>query len=178
MSQALRVNDRYACVDRWHAGDGAALGPGQRILDIIGPDGTTRTLVSETWGILVISDRNANRYDETDMAVPAAGNDDAPIRRRKLSTRPAAEWGIAAHTAGLTSFYGGYDEICAEKHFSAVSFGDPDHECSKVYSEGDFLCQIMPHDKRGSVKAATPHPSTSRSVSMAKEAGRLLPTFG
>jgi hypothetical protein len=138
-----------------------------KIADVMSPDGTVHTAVANTWGILVISDRDACPDDDSEVSL-SPDNDNAPHRM------PVNAWALAAHVAGLTSFYKGGDELGAEKSLTVSAPSDS----IRVYVQGDYLFQVMPHDKRGTAKSATPHPSTSRSISNAKAEGRLLPTFG
>jgi hypothetical protein len=179
-SQVVRTIGKYACVDRWHVHDGAVVYPGKKIVDVTGEDGTTSTHDSNTWGVVIISDRSSKAgFDDTDPSLLQVDNDNEQRVSYKPSARLADSWGIAAYTSGFTSIYKGPDEISAEKHYkSKVYCSDPEYCAVKVYGEGDYICQIIAVSPQGTVRTATPHPSTSTSISRAKAEGRLLPTFG
>jgi hypothetical protein len=134
-----------------------------RLVDVIGPDGTTQTLKSNTWGVFIINDQLAKAaFDDTDVAALPVDNDNLQCVSHRPTARLADSWAIAAYTSGFTMFYRGDDEISAERRVkNAISFGDPDCNASRVYGEGDFLCQVLARKMRGTVKTAVPHPSTN-----------------
>ncbi len=150
MTYAVRVTDDYVGLMGRYVVEGQMIVPGLPLLDIMTPEGVVETIHSEGWGIV-------------------------------------------AHVEGHRVFRAIDDTELVDEDYDAQENGDDEDEdedgeggetrssgggSSAVYAKGDLICQIIPRGDFNSIKGGRPHPSTSRSISNAKAAGALLPTYG
>lgn len=188
MDTSIRVEDKFVCVTYLHVRNRDFVAPGMKIAEWMTSAGVSETVYARMFGYIELDERAEQIPHVSEVRVrpkaqplrPAAivdqksgfaGNDN------EISL-PVVFWRLAASGAtgqrAATSM-----AMPVADNDVAMDDGDATPTKRMYYPQGKCVVHIRDSRDRNKAKSgATPHPSTSRSISNARLNGALLPCFG
>lgn len=187
MDTSIRVEDKFVCVTYLHVRDGDFIAPGMKIAEWMTSAGVAETVFAHMFGYIELDERAEQIPHVSEVRVrakPQPLRPAMPDRRAGVAGNdnevalPLVFWRLAAFGATGQRTTSGMTMPLADNDAGMMG-GDATPTKRIYYPQGKCVVHIRDSRDRNKAKSgATPHPSTSRSISNARLNGALLPCFG
>jgi hypothetical protein len=187
MDTSIRVEDKFVCVNHLHVRDGDFIAPGMKIAEWMTSAGVAETVYAQMFGYIELDERAEQIPHVSEVRVRPKAQPSRPTAMNRMNAfadndnevgLPVVFWRLAAFAATGQRMTSGMAVPAADNDAGMLD-GAATPTKRIYYPQGKCVVHIRDSRDRNKAKSgATPHPSTSRSISNARLNGALLPCFG